>query len=177
MKADVAVETPDEIKALQKGLKQGEKHYDNPIDEGIAAISALHAELYPVEAQEAIRAVAAKPAATPTTPEPASDAKMTGLEKAQQQRQDPPLTSESTQPITQKKPVSFHDLNQQDGDSAAATAPQEQVEAPAPVSPAVEKIKVDLDENVKNILSDAGADMKKNLFKSSDDNEPLDAAE
>ncbi|MEM7618125.1 MAG: type IV secretion system DNA-binding domain-containing protein [Pseudomonadota bacterium] len=169
MKADVAVETPLEIKALQKGIKQGQNHYDNPIDHGIAGISALHAELYPVEAQEAIRNIATKapePAAPAVQPA-APDTKMTGLEKAQQQQAD--------SPVTQKKPVSFHDLNKQEGttlaEPPAATEPQ------APLSPAVEKIKVDLDENVKSILSDAGADMKKNLFKSSDDNEPLDAAE
>ncbi len=64
-KANVALETSKEIELLQSGFSLGAGEYDDPIDCGITALSALHADLYPVEAQEALRALTVKPVSEP----------------------------------------------------------------------------------------------------------------
>ena len=172
MKADVAVETPEEIQAIKAGFDLGQKNYENAIDHGITALCELHAKLYPIEAQEAVRALSTKGAAEqPATadvpaqasepqvsPAEAENKKLTGLEKADQKRQ-----------LEQDKPVSFHELNKEDTTQHAepTQAAQEQVQ----------KIKVSLNKEVEDILSKAGNDMKKSLFKSPDKDTPIDAAE
>ena len=181
MKADVAVETPEEIEAIKAGFKLGQDNYEDPIDHGITALSELHARLYPIEAQEAIRAISTKATAqavadaptqtdaapisptasadsAPISAPPADTSKMTGLEKAQQQNQN--------------KPVSFHELNQQQEEQK-----EPDVQPSETSTQTVEKIKVNLDKNVEDILSKAGDEMKKNLFKSSNNDDPIDAAE
>lgn len=57
MKADVAMDVPQELEAVQAGYKLGQDSYEDPIDHGIIGLCALHAEMHPVEAQEAIRAL------------------------------------------------------------------------------------------------------------------------
>ncbi len=55
LKADVALPVPEEILSIKKGYQLGQDSYDDPIDHGIIALCALHAEMHPIEAQEAIR--------------------------------------------------------------------------------------------------------------------------
>jgi intracellular multiplication protein IcmO len=65
-KADVASETPKEIQALANGFDLGEKNCEDVVDHGVMAVASLHAELYPTEAQEAIRAILNPPPAPAT---------------------------------------------------------------------------------------------------------------
>lgn len=149
MKADVALDTPKEIEALQRGYELGVKSYDDPIDHGIIALSELHAEMFPAEAEEAANAPPPSaqpepPAAAPPTPE------------------TPPPQDGGV--ITQEKPpVSWNDLVEEDKTQ--------------PTSAPVEAIKKQLNSDVEKILKDAGDDMKKSLFKSRKDDGSADAAE
>ncbi|MEM9470079.1 MAG: TraM recognition domain-containing protein [Pseudomonadota bacterium] len=157
MKADVAIPTEEEITSLKDGLAIGAKNYDDPIDHGIIALCDLHAKLFPVEAQEAIRNIGKTQTATPAAPAP---------EKAAEGKTEP-----TPPPLAAKKqPVSFHELNKENEAEKAPAAPVE------PPSKAVEEIKVQLNKDVENILKQAGSDMKKSLF-SDDKDTPLDAAE
>ncbi|MEM6811555.1 MAG: TraM recognition domain-containing protein [Pseudomonadota bacterium] len=158
MKADVACDTPIEIDAMKRGYELGGKHYDDQIDHGIIGLAELHAELYPTEAQEATRNIMNKQSAPAPAAEPAA-AVDSNVKK------DPPLTSTPVQPT--KEPVSWHELNKEkDGSTEQA----------APVSQAVEDMKVQLNQDVESILKKAGEDMQSSLF-SKDKDAPLDAAE
>lgn len=166
MKADVAIETPEEIIAIKKGFDLGQNNYDDAIDHGISALCALHAALYPVEAQEAIRALSAKPTVVEQDESP------NATQNTQPEIQASTPSTETPTAPTQKRPVSFHELNQTE-----QASPAQSDEKNIKPSPEVEKIKISLDNDVKNILSNAGNEMKKSLFKSSQKNDPIDAAE
>ena len=154
MKADVAMETPEEIEALQKGFALGIDHYENAIDHGITALSELHALQHPVEAQEAIRNLS-------TTPEPEAPAAPPQAPKAQPTAAVPaPETTQETQTVS--------------WDSLVA---EEEPETAPPPSPPVAAIKKKLSADVEKILKDAGGDLRKALFKSGDDDDSIDAAE
>jgi intracellular multiplication protein IcmO len=163
MKADVAMDTPEEIEALKTGFDLGEKHYEDAIDHGITALSELHARQHPMEAQEAARNAGtskqspAEPAAIPpqTTPAP---------EVSQTDDATPP--ADDYVPEQTKQPVSW--------DTLAEESKQE--EAPPP-SPPVANIKKKLSADVEKILKDAGTDMRKSLFKSGGKDDSIDAAE
>ena len=161
MKADVAMGTPAEIQALQEGFGLGERNYEDPIDHGIIALGGLHAQMHPVEAQEAIRALTAPPPApepVPATPAPAAPS------SPQPTAAPAPQT---TAPSQAKDPVNWNDLVEEE-----AKAPEQ-----PPVSAPVEAIKKKLNSDVEKILKDAGEDLRKSLFKSGDKSDPLDAAE
>ena len=149
MKADVAVDTPKEIASLQKGYAMGIEAYDDPIDHGITALSDLHAEMHPVEAQEAIRALSAPP---PTQSPP-------------QETTAPPTTTApaAVESAPAKQPVSWNNLVEED--------------KPPPTSPPVQAIKKKLSADVEKILKDAGTDLRKSLFKSDNKDDSIDAAE
>jgi len=164
MKADVAVETPEEIEAIKAGFKLGQDNYEDPIEaqEAIRAISTKATAQAVADAPTQTDAAPISPTASadsaPISAPPADTSKMTGLEKAQQQNQN--------------KPVSFHELNQQQEEQK-----EPDVQPSETSTQTVEKIKVNLDKNVEDILSKAGDEMKKNLFKSSNNDDPIDAAE
>ena len=161
MKADVAMNVPEEIEALQTGYKLGSKNYDKAIDYGITALSELHARQHPVEAQEAVRSLTANPApeaeaAPAPTPQPFTEpAPATSTEPAAQ-----PAAPQESQPISWDSLVK-----------------EEEEETLPPPSPPVAAIKKKLSADVEKILKDAGGDLRKALFKSGDDDDSIDAAE
>ncbi len=161
MKADVAVETPKEIEALKAGFDMGVSAYDDPIDHGITAVSDLHAKLFPVEAQEAIRAIAlgqqeqTAPAAAPTAQVPATPAPTAIAPSAQNAAPVAP-------PVTQT--------------TAPAEAPAVENIIPQTSAP-VQAIKKQLSADVEKILGDAGQNLRSSLIKSDDKDAPIDAAE
>lgn len=81
MKADVAMDIPEELEALNAGYALGKKSYEDPIDHGIIALCDLHAKMHPVEAQEAIRALNESKAATETPEEIKAPVKYEDLAK------------------------------------------------------------------------------------------------
>ena len=147
-KANVALETSEEIEALKNGYALGGNSYEDPIDFGITAISDLHAKLHPIEAQEALRAITAPPPKPVAEEKPTENAAAPATEAA-------PVAQENT-------PVSFGDLSQ---------------EAVSPVSPAVTQMKKKLSEGVEKILKEAGSNLKSSLFKSGKGDDTIDAAE
>ena len=162
MKADVAADTPDEIKALRAGFDMGLSAYDDPIDHGITAVSDVHAKLFPVEAQEAIRAITLG-----------------------QQEQTAPQAAAPTAPVTPPtQPPAAPATVAPSVQNAVPTAPQQApTEAPLPAapvpqtSPPVQAIKKQLSADVEKILGDAGNNLRKSLIKSDDKGAPIDAAE
>jgi intracellular multiplication protein IcmO len=162
MKADVAADTPDEIKALRAGFDMGLSAYDDPIDHGITAVSDVHAKLFPVEAQEAIRAITLG-----------------------QQEQTAPQAAAPTAPVTPPtQPPAAPATVAPSVQNAVPTAPQQApTEAPVPAapvpqtSPPVQAIKKQLSADVEKILGDAGNNLRKSLIKSDDKGAPIDAAE
>ncbi len=156
-KADVALEPSEEILALQKGFALGSEAFEEEIDHGIIALCDLHAKLYPLEAQEAIRALSAPPPAA-AAPQPQE----TTSQPAPQAPQEEP-----TEIVQTKQPVSWDSLVQEDNTA----------ETQAPASPAVQAIKNKLSSDVQNILKQAGDDLRKSLFKSGNKDDTIDAAE
>lgn len=153
-KADVALETPTEIESLIDGMALGVKSYDDPIDQGITAISALHAQQHPVEAQEAIRALS-EPQETPTTAQQAPAATPPPM---------PPI------PVQEKEAASWHNLNKQDPEQPVVNTTK-----PAKEQPQISASKK-LGEATEKILRESGDLMRNALFKS-DDKEAPDATE
>ena len=141
LKADVAMPVPEEISALQKGYVMGTNAYDDPIDYGIIALSDMHANLHPVEAQEAIRALTAPPPVAPAPAEPATTP-VAEAPKAEPATVAPSVTKQ------QKDPVSYSELTE---------------ETPAPTTQVHKK---KLSANVEKILSEAGSALRKSLIKS-----------
>ncbi|MEM6780668.1 MAG: TraM recognition domain-containing protein [Pseudomonadota bacterium] len=175
MKADVAVKTPDEIKRIMEGLEVGNKNAEDAVDGGIMAVAALHAELYPDEANEAlanpsamdtVREAAktpppsAPPATpqTPATPPPTQGNPMGTFAKGDAETKEPPKQQET-------QPVSYHDLIKKEEAEEQKAVQQEQTETKIEQVQAVTK---QLDSEVQKIVSDAGAELQKNLFKSKD---------
>ena len=157
MKADVAMEIPEPIEALQKGYAMGADAYDDPIDHGIIALCDLHARLNPVEAQEAIRALSAPPPEpTPPATPPPTDTSSTAA---------PSDSAPATTPENTKEPVSWNSLV------------EEEEAPPPPVSAPVQAIKKKLSADVEKILKEAGDGMRKTLFKSGKEDDTIDAAE
>lgn len=180
MKADVAMDTPEEIQSLRHGYDMGEKAYDDPIDHGITALSDLHAKLYPVEAQEAIRALSNPAEQTaPTAPAPAAPSAPPPQPQPQAPVEEAPShTTEPQQPAIFKAP----DKATTESHTSPTQAPSPVLEQPAastpqPVSAPVEKIKKKLTADVEKILRDAGSDMRQKLIKSDGSGDTIDAAE
>lgn len=173
MKADVAVETPEEIKRLMEGLELGNENKQEPVDGGIMAVAALHAELYPQEALEALAEPksmntvreAAQPPAQPAQPQtpppaaPAQDANPMGAFTNKGNTENT-ATKEPTPKQQTTQPVSYHDLIKQAEETAEQQSPAETK------TEQVQAIKQQLDTEVQKILSDAGTALQKTLFKS-----------
>ena len=174
-KADVAVETPVEIKHMMTGSKVGKGATKDLLEAGIAAVASLHAQQYPQEAEQALmeakQAPATEPAAmntvrqaaqAPTTPPPPP---LTST-PPQQPTQPPAAPAAPTTvaeppaaPVQQEtQPVSYHDLVQTPDPQPTATE-EEKVQA-------AETVKTQLNSEVEKILSDAGETMKQAIFKS-----------
>ena len=147
LKADVAVETPEEIEALQKGYAMGVEAYDDPIDHGIIAICDLHARMHPIEAQDAIRALHAPP-------EPETSPEI------------PPATVADPQAPT-KQPVSWDSLAEDDKTETASPSVRA---IKKKLSADVEKILKDAGQNLRKSLFKSGD-------KLDNKNDPVDAAE
>jgi intracellular multiplication protein IcmO len=134
MKADVALPTPEEFKHLGEGFRTGIKYQQSGIDSGVAALGALHAEMFPVEAQESYR----------------------NIVTAQNQ-----LPVEAAPPDL---PVSV-DMPAETVEAEIRTVEEQPVISSEPAtSPAVEVMKIQLDQDVQNILQKAGQDLQKALF-------------
>jgi intracellular multiplication protein IcmO len=149
-KADVASDTPKEIESLARGFDLGEKHCEDVVDHGVMAVAALHADLYPTEAQEAIREVM-NPTPTPTTVASAPV----------------PPTATPAVPPAQTPPVT------PPVQTVEKTAP---IAAPAAIpTPAPEEKKTvikTLGEDTTKILKEAGDALRKSLFKSGTKGDP-----
>ena len=188
MKADVAVETPDEIKRIMEGIKVAKKASDNPVDNGVIGVASLHAELYPDEANEALANPSAmdtvreaakapdKPAApaAPTKTTPTAPPAGNPMGSFVKDKPATPAKPEASAPPKQQssQPVSYHDLikkEQEEQQQQAAEQPQDTTQVQK-----VEAVKKQLDSEVQKILTDAGKDLQNNLFKKKDN---PDAAE
>lgn len=161
-KADVANETPEEIKALINGFDLGENNCEDVVDHGVMAIAALHADLYPTEAQEATRAfLNPAPQAAPTTPAP-----------AETPTPQPTQTTATPAPEAPQAPVT---------PPVQAAAPAAPVSAPVPeAEPKKETVLKTLGADTSKILKEAGDALRNSLFKSGTKNPPdgeFDAAE
>ncbi len=158
MKADVAVETPEEVRELALGIEEGTKLLGPVSDSGIFALSSLHARQHPDEAQQAIEALTAPPPAT----EPAVQSLAEGAESAAAQT-PPPEQIPSQQP--EEGPVQTQTREPKKWDELVEETTATQV-------PATEKranyIRAALDADVERILKDAGENMRKSIFKSED---------
>ncbi len=152
-KADVALDTPAEIKALVDGMALGIKSYDDPIDQGITALSGLHAEQHPVEAQEAIRALNQPAAVQQVTPKQPTPAQSTATTPA----------VNTAIPPQEKEAVSWHALQQEKLSSK---------ETKTVTTLARKRI----GKTAEKILQEAGSLLQKALFKSEIGDAP-DAAE
>lgn len=156
-KADVASETPEAIKVLARGFDLGERNCEDVVDHGVMAVAALHADLYPTEAQEAIREVmnpATKPAVTPP---------------AQQDTPETHTTPASPAPVTPPVQTREH------AEPIMTSAPEPQtVPVPAPVPAPTEKQKVlkTLGDDASKILKEAGDTLRNSLFKSGKGDNP-----
>ena len=157
-KADVAEETPEEIEALSEGMELGRKYYDDPIDQGITALSELHARQHPVEAQEAIRALSEVKEESPVAA------------PAQQEVTAPTQAAATVAP--EKEAVSFHDLNKEETPVVENNAEHQPQSQPSTVVQARKKI----GSKAEEILRDAGKALRQSLFKSNEGDAP-DAAE
>ena len=161
-KADVAVETPPDIKKLVEGMDITARNIENPVDKGIAALGALHAELYPDEAEEAASggrtgAMDTLQQSAQTIPTQADTANPMSSFTA------PPAEETQTQQATQ--PISYHDLVKQTDEA------ESQIPGPEAKAEEIKAVRTQLDSEVQKILSDAGANLKKNLFKKPDNDE------
>ena len=179
MKADVAVETPEEIKRLAEGLKLGKAECDNIIDTSIISLGALHAELYPQEALEAqatptametVReAVQTKTPPPMTSPEPGQPAPppatgQPGNPMGAFTNKDDTATKEPAPRQQETQPVSYHDLIKKSEETDKAV--QQEPSAAEAKTEQVQAIKKQLDSEVQKILSDAGNSLQQTLFKS-----------
>ncbi len=80
-KANVAMETAEELESIKVGYDLGVSTHEDPIDHGIIALCELHAKMHPVEAQEAIRALNAPVEPQPTPEDIKAPVKFGDLEK------------------------------------------------------------------------------------------------
>lgn len=169
--ADVAVETPMEIQALMDGLELVNGKVQTRIDEGIAAVSALHARQFPEEAEKAADTGSA---ATPTSPPP------------------PATPTQPSAPAQPNTPMGFFtpksdtatiaptpSTDEPPAKQASETRPPSAVswnelidnkDTPATTQPAdTHFVKQQLDEDVQRVLNEAGENMRAAIFKKDND--------
>lgn len=186
--ADVAVQTPMEIDALETGIKRVRGRVQNPIDEGIAALCELHARQFPEDAGKAQQEAnaPAQPAAPSapvlSAPQPAPTAPAAPTPS-------PAPQPVQTAPSAAAGPMGFFAKKQAaEAAEAAASQPAPVAAAPAVETPArpasavswndlVEKsssaapadntgyARATLDDDVQRILKEAGDTMRASVFK------------
>lgn len=166
-KADVAVDSTGPIATLLEGLKTGRKAFDNPIDQGIAALGALHAKAHPEEARAALAGeTGTPPAPAPSTPPPAPVA--------------PAPASESKPAATASGgPMGF--FAKKEAEAATTPAPVAQtresvswdqlVTEEAPVPASAPTTSATLNQSMQKILQKSGEDLRKKLLKNDDTDE------
>lgn len=163
-KADVANETPKEIEAIARGFSEGEKNCEDVVDHGVMALASLHADLYPTEAQDAVREL--------LTPKEATA-------PARQETPAPAPAPAATQPEPTPPPATA---------AVEATAAPQVEQAPTQPPTAVqetvlqkkEPVLKKLGEEAEKILKEAGDALRRSLFKSENTTPPngeFDAAE
>lgn len=181
--ADVAMTTAMEIDALAAGIKRVRGRVQNPLDEGIAGLSELHARQFPEDAAKALET--ATPAATPAAPTMTSPAAPAA--PATNTPPAPPVTPSAAPAQPSGSPMGF--FGKKDAQAAAAAPAQaaapEPVAAAVPAKPAsavswsdlVEKsatpatmdstpaARATLDDDVQRILKEAGDTMRASVFK------------
>lgn len=185
-KADVALKTSKELQKIMEGFKTGRKAAENPVDHGIAAIGALHAHLYPEEVEKAgaepsgaametiVKAIstAAPPlsAIPPQQSQSAGSSPLTAYTKKGQTDNPPAAAQES-------EPVSWNDLVKEAEEKPQSAPAQNAPQSTHTPMQKAEFIRQQLNTDVQRILSEAGANMRKTIFKSGKDNDASDAAE
>ncbi len=145
-KADVNVETPEEIDAIKAGYVMGMNAYDDPIDHGIMALGDLHAKLFPVEAQDAVRALNATPTQAEPIPAPTAPPARTETEKPK------PAT---VAPSAAKKAIEV-------SEAPVSVVEKQQTQRPIKTEAKTKK----LSSKVEEILTEAGSSLRKSLIKS-----------
>ncbi len=158
-KGDVKSSIPMEIQSLRDGYDFGIKRNEKSLDAGIIALAALHAKQYPEEAAKALSGKeestlppapstpAAAPLAAPPRPpqEPKKSAGPMGFFKKPASTQEDSTSANTAppSPIKQDKKVSWQELTA--GEDA--------------------KTKIELDDQTKKILEEAGSSAASALFK------------
>ncbi len=160
MKADVAVETPDDIRELALGIEEGTKLLGPVSDSGIFGLSALHARQNPEEAEEAKQQAITPPAPADTSP--AVDT----LAQSVQETPPPPAPAQEAPPtetppadgpvLTEtRQPKKWDDLVEETQAVTPVQTPQERKDY----------VRTELDSDVERILKEAGENMRKSVFK------------
>jgi intracellular multiplication protein IcmO len=202
-RADVAIPTPSEIKALGEGFRIKHPPETDPVDLGIAAIVEVHALTgsidVPADNDSAAASssgggsapVASKPQiATPS--QPASAPPASPFSPFAAKPKDPPLTS-SPPPVapaqtTGAGPMGFFKppgkTEEKPAEKAAEPTPPPIAAAPVmplasstPAAPVQEPRKPQLPQELQNIINDAGSASRKELFQNEKDESDIDAAE
>jgi intracellular multiplication protein IcmO len=164
-RADVAVETPEEIKALARGFKMGNRPGVDIVDAGITALVEVYGLSNSMDAPPA-----AAPAAKTETPVPPVVA--------------PPAKPPTSTPIAPPAgntgdPMAFFGSNKPAAPAAPPSVAQQPPAAPPPVAktekpPERPPEKPKLPKEIQDIIDEAARQTKKSLFKDTDD---IDAAE
>ena len=180
MNADVAMEIPEEIAALQEGYRIAETAKANNVEKAISAIVHVHALDNPLEAYEEEAPEA--PAAPAQTAPPAEAAEPPPTAPAPA----PEETATETKPGAPmnffKKSEQEQETNQESGTQETpppiSQTPQAQpaAELPPEITTAVQPKKQTLPPEITNILKTAGKDAGKKLFRNSG-KDNIDAAE
>ncbi len=189
-RADVAVETPAEIKALAEGYKLGRKAGVSPVDAGIAGLIqalALSGSLdSAAETSKGPPIAASRPAAPTVTPSAFGDDSPLAMKPFV-----PPPVKEEKQGIP-GAPMSFFSPKKEDGAEAPPPPPaapvkkdpplQSAPETPPPATPvppaqpaAPEQPK--LPKEIQDIIDKAARETRKAIFKNEKDESDIDAAE
>ncbi len=137
LRADVALETPEEIAALNEGLNYADKSGVSVVDAGIAALVQVHALNNPIE-NEAETSPAVKVSSSA-----------------------PPAAVSPPQVLPKAPPASPLATSSQTPQDAPSTSPPPVVQVPVEILP--EKPK--LPKEIEDIIKEAGQAAKKNIFK------------
>ncbi|MEM7650968.1 MAG: TraM recognition domain-containing protein [Pseudomonadota bacterium] len=178
-RADVAVETPPEIDAINEGFQKVEKKKDiTPIERSIMALVQVHAIDNKLEDAPA-------PPPKPAAPPPASDTKAQAQPSplaslAKPKTDTPDTSSTSTPPAAPPAKEPAKETPPQAAQPPAAPPVQQPNQPPEqpPARPAAEKPKQPkLPKEIQDIIENAAKDARKNLFKDDADDGGIDAAE
>ncbi|MGB4057841.1 MAG: TraM recognition domain-containing protein [Alphaproteobacteria bacterium] len=195
-RADVAIETPPEIKALTEGYKIIKKPGVDPLDAGIAALIQVHALTGSLDVAPVVQTPAA---AAPTTTPPLTATKpgaVTPPPTAPDRKPDPPIFSAPpptaapppAQPTSTTGPMGFFKAPENKDTQTPQTPPpaQQQTPAAAPVQPPsqqpagatpTEPAQQKLPKEIQDIIDAAANASRKELFKDEKDQSDVNAKE